>query len=145
MLGEILSLDVTIHQEEKYGKRRRRRRETLEEAPVMLPFLFESRGVLDKSIFNTLYKTQYFKPKRFWYEVYRPTMPRTPCSANAHQSFQPPRCSHGPILYFILTPIADNSTSRYFKTPGTATIVVLSPPTHFPPCPSSHTIPSPPT
>ena len=51
MPEEALSLDVAIHQEgEKYGKRRMRR-ESLEGVPILLPFLFESRGVLDKSIF----------------------------------------------------------------------------------------------
>jgi hypothetical protein len=41
---------------------------------------------------------------------------------------QPSASFHGPTLNFSLTPIADNSTSRYFNTPGTATTAMSSPP-----------------
>lgn len=47
----------------------------------------------------------------------------------------------GPTLYFNLIPMAASSTSRYFNTPGTATIVVSSPPTHLCPSPSSQISP----
>ena len=39
----------------------------------------------------------------------------------------------GTMSNFIFTPIALSSTSKYLKTPGMATTVVSSPPTHFPP------------
>ena len=50
--------------------------------------------------------------------------------------------AYGSILYLNLIPIAASSTSKYFNTPGTATTVVSSPPTHRWPSPSSHMSPA---
>lgn len=58
------------------------------------------------------------------------------CSRHPSVSFLPYPLSHGSTLNVSLTPILASSTSRYFNTPGTATIATLSPPVNLAPCPS---------
>src|SRR5690242_14013182 len=47
-----------------------------------------------------------------------------------------PPTIYGETLNLSLTPILASSTSRYFNTPGTATVATSSPPLNRIPCPS---------
>jgi hypothetical protein len=57
--------------------------------------------------------------------------PSTSTSLFLHVSIDHNRPPQGSTLKFSLMPIAASSTSKYLRTPGTATCVTSSPPAHF--------------